>query len=389
MNLKRIKHTLYASYIGYIVQGIINNFAPLCFVVFQKEFNLSLAELTFIITVNFLVQLCLDYLSTKFIDKIGYKTCVVLAHILCASGLSLITILPTMINPYLAILFSVSLYAIGGGLIEVLVSPIVEACPLENKEAQMSLLHSFYCFGHVGTIVLTALFFYIFGLENWRILAIIFALIPFFNAFYYLNVPIYQLNDEQQSQKTFNIKLLVIFLILMLSSGCAEMAMSQWASYFCERQLNISKSLGDLIGPGGFALAMGISRLGHSRFSKNIALEKYMLYSAFLCVLAYLLIILPSNSIFGLLGFILGGFSVGVLWPGTYSLSAKYLKVNTASFAYMALAGDIGCTLGPSLVGFISNIFNDQLKIGLACALIFPLIIIIAISILMKRRHNL
>lgn len=387
MALKNIKHTLYASYIGYIVQGIINNFAPLCFVVFQKEFELSLSQLTFIITVNFLAQLCLDYLSTKFIDKIGYKTCIVVAHLLCAIGLTFITILPTLINSYVAILLSVSLYAIGGGLIEVLVSPIVEACPLNNKEAQMSLLHSFYCFGHVGTIVITALFFYLFDITNWRILAIFFALIPFINAFYYLNVPIYQLSSNEEEKNKFNYKLLYIFLVLMLTSGAAEMALSQWASYFCENQLHMSKSLGDLIGPGGFALAMGISRFAHSKLAKNIKLEKYMLFSAFLTLISYIFIISPINSL-GLIGFIIGGFSVGVLWPGTYSLAAKYLKVDTASFAFMALAGDIGCTFGPSLVGFVSGIFDDQLKTGLAFAIIFPLIIIFGISLL-KKKHNL
>ena len=389
MTSKNLKHTLYASYIGYIVQGIVNNFAPLCFIVFQHEFGLSLAELTFIITINFFVQLCLDYLSTKFIDKIGYKTCIVIAHLLCACGLLLLTILPGMISSYLAILLSVSLYAIGGGLIEVLVSPIVEACPLDNKEAQMSLLHSFYCFGHVGTIVLTALFFFIFGTSKWRILTIIFALIPLFNAFYYLNVPIYQLSNEKDTNSGFNYRLLFVFLVLMLTSGCAEMAMSQWASYFCENNLHMSKSLGDLIGPGGFALAMGISRFTHSRQSQKMSLEKYILLSAMLCLVAYVLIVVPNNSYLGLLGFIIGGFSVGVLWPGTYSLAAKYINVNTASFAYIALAGDIGCTLGPSMVGFISNIFNNELKIGLACAMIFPLIIIFTVISLMKRKQHL
>ncbi|MGN1404630.1 MAG: MFS transporter [Erysipelotrichaceae bacterium] len=390
MALKNIKHTLYASYLGYITQGIVNNFAPLCFVIFEKEFGLSLSQLTFIITANFLIQLALDYLSTLFIDKVGYRKVIVIAHLLSALGLVLLTVLPNLIDSYIAILISVMIYAAGGGLIEVLVSPIVEALPLDNKEARMSRLHSFYCFGHIGVIIITAVFFNIFGTASWRFLAVLFALIPFINAFYYLYVPVYQLKEEDnETEKSHSSKLLGLFMVLMMASGCSEMAMSQWASFFLEDQLHVSKTVGDLLGPGGFAFFMALSRFLHSRYAHKFKLEYFMALSGILCLISYGMAIFSVNAYFSLAGFMLCGFAVGVLWPGTYSLASKYLSVNTASFAFMALAGDVGCTLGPTLVGFVSGFFDDNLKAGIFAAGIFPLCIILIMAWLLNREEKL
>ncbi|MDD6955212.1 MAG: MFS transporter [Solobacterium sp.] len=389
MALKNVKHTLYASYLGYITQGIVNNFAPLCFVIFEKEFGLSLSQLTFIITANFLIQLALDYFSTLFIDKIGYRKVIVIAHLLSAMGLVMLTVLPQIIDSYLAILISVMTYAAGGGLIEVLVSPIVEALPLDNKEARMSRLHSFYCFGHIGVIVITTVFFNISGTGSWRLLALLFALIPFINAFYYMVVPVYQLDEENDDKvKSQSTKLLIVFMVLMMASGCSEMAMSQWASFFLEDQLHVSKTVGDLLGPGGFALFMALSRFLHSKYASKLKLEYFMTLSGILCLISYGLAVFSSNAYLSLAGFMLCGFAVGVLWPGTYSLACKYLSVNTASFAFMALAGDVGCTLGPTLTGFVSGLFNDNLKAGILAAGIFPLCIIFIMVWLLNRQKN-
>lgn len=390
MALKNIKHTLYASYLGYITQGIVNNFAPLCFVIFEKEFGLSLSQLTFIITANFAIQLALDYLSTLFIDKVGYRRVIVMAHLLSALGLVMLTVLPGIIDSYIAILASVMTYAAGGGLIEVLVSPIVEALPLDNKEARMSRLHSFYCFGHIGVIIITAVFFNLFGTASWRFLAVLFGLIPFINAFYYMAVPVYELGDEDKSEvKSHSTKLLIVFMVLMMASGCSEMAMSQWASFFLEDQLHVSKTVGDLLGPGGFAFFMALSRFLHSKYAHKLKLEYFMTLSGILCLISYSLAVFSKNASLSLTGFMLCGFAVGVLWPGTYSLASKYLSVNTASFAFMALAGDVGCTFGPTLVGFVSGFFNDNLKIGILAAGIFPLCIIFIMAWLLNRKEKL
>ncbi len=385
------KHTLIASYIGYITQAIINNFAPLLFLTFQNTYNIPLGKITLLVTINFGMQLVVDLLSARFVDRIGYKVSIVIAHIASATGIMGLAVFPGLFaNPYNGLLLAISLYAIGGGLIEVLVSPIVEACPTENKPAVMSLLHSFYCWGHVLVILCSTLFFVVFGIENWRILAFIWAAVPLFNAFYYSQVPIAMLNEDGESMPVRQLlltKMFWIFVLLMICSGASEQAMSQWASAFAEAGLKVSKTIGDLAGPCMFAILMGCSRILYSGLSEKVNLKVFMMVSSGLCIASYLLAALSPYPALAFIGCGLCGAAVGIMWPGTFSLAAENCpRGGTAMFAFLALAGDLGCSAGPTLVGFVAEKFNDNLKAGLGLAIIFPVLLILGLLLLKRMR---
>lgn len=379
------KRTLTACFIGYIVQAIVNNFAPLLFLTFQSTYGIPLSRITLLVTINFSLQLLIDLLSAGFIDKIGYRASVVLAHIFSAAGLILMTVLPGLLpDAFVGLLISVLVYALGGGLLEVLVSPIVEACPTDNKEKAMSLLHSFYCWGHVGVVLLSTLFFAVFGIENWKILALLWALVPLFNLILFATAPICTLNEEGEEGMSLSglltSKIFWILMLLMVCSGACEQAVSQWASTFAEKGLGISKTAGDLAGPMMFALLMGTSRLLYGKWGEKMNLQKCMAYSGVLCAVSYLLISLSPIPVLSLIGCGICGFSVGILWPGTFSMAAKQLRSGgTVLFALLALAGDLGCTGGPTYVGLISGAFGDDLKAGILAALIFPALLLLGL----------
>lgn len=387
-------HTMYASFIGYVVQAIVNNFVPLLFVTFEESFNISISKITFLVTFNFGLQLIVDLLSTTFVDRIGYKVSVIIAHFMSALGLILLTILPNVFNDaFIGLLISVMVYAIGGGLLEVLVSPIVEACPTDNKQTAMSLLHSFYCWGCVGVVLISTIFFGIFGIANWRILTIVWAIVPILNGLYFSQVPIAKLIDDDQKtlsfKELFSNKIFWIMLLLMVCSGASEQAVSQWASTFAEKGLGVTKTIGDLTGPMFFSILMGTSRAIFGKFGDRLDLKKSMCISGILCVISYLLISLSPWAVVSLIGCGICGFSVGIMWPGTFSLSSESIRGGgTMMFALLALAGDVGCSGGPTFVGLISGLFNDNLKIGILMAIVFPILLILGL-LLIKKNINI
>lgn len=382
--------TITACFVGYIVQAIINNFTPLLFLFFQKNYHIPLSQITLLVTFNFGVQLLVDILSVGFIDKIGYRVSMVAAHVLSAAGLIFLTVLPEILpSPFAGIMVSVMIYAIGGGLLEVLVSPVVEACPSDNKEKTMSLLHSFYCWGHAGVVLLSTVFFYAAGIENWKILALLWALLPAGNALAFAKVPIAPLIEDGESglqlKELFKNKVFWILLIMMICAGASEQSVSQWASTFAEKGLGISKTAGDLAGPMAFAVLMGTSRLFYGKYGERIHLDHFMVYSSCLCILSYLgisLIPLPQLS---LIACALCGLSVGIMWPGTFSkASAALPKGGTAMFAMLALGGDIGCSGGPTLVGMVSGALGDNLKMGILAGVLFPVMLLAGIILCRK-----
>ena len=381
---KKYRRTLIAGYLGYVTQAIVNNLAPLLFVTFQKEFGISVGQIGFLVTYNFAVQMFVDVLAARYVEKIGYRTAIVGAHVCSTVGLISLGILPDLTgSPYTGLLLAVTVYAVGGGLIEVLASPIVEALPLSAKSAAMSLLHSFYCWGHVAVVVLSSVFFMTVGIENWRILPMLWAALPFVNIFIFAGAPIHVLVEDGKAlpvRKLFSMKLFWIFFLLMICSGASEQGMSQWASYFAENGLHISKTMGDLLGPCMFAVLMGISRTFYGIKGEKIPLKAFITGSSFLCVTGYLLSVFAPYPFLSLAGCALCGLSVGIMWPGVFSLAARYCpQGGTAMFALLALAGDIGCSGGPSVVGMVSGIAGDNLKAGLFAAVIFPVILIICV----------
>ena len=378
------KNTIISCFVGFIVQAIVNNFIPLLFLTFQNTYNIPLDKITLLVTFNFGVQLLTDLVASKYVDKIGYRTSIVLAHIFSALGLIFLTVLPLLMSPFAGILIAVMIYAIGGGLLEVLVSPIMESCPTDNKESAMSLLHSFYCWGHVGVVLLSTLFFYFVGIENWKILACIWSLIPLANAIIFFKTPIAPLLTDDMEEiplKTLcKTKTFWILILMMLCAGASEHSIAQWASTFAEAGLGITKTAGDLAGPMAFAILMGTSRAIYGKFADKIDLNKFMVISSTLCIISYLFTGLTSNPIISLIGCALTGLSVGIMWPGTFSTAAASLRAGgTTLFALLALAGDLGCSVGPTLVGFVSNATTGQLQTGILAAVIFPVLLTICI----------
>ena len=396
--LEKIKkdygHTIYAAYLGYITQAIGNNFAPLLFLTFAGVFDLSLEKITILTVVNFLTQLLVDVMSAVFVDRLGYRLSIVSAHFFSAAGLFGLAILPFVLpSAYAGLLVSVVLYAIGGGVIEVLISPIVESCPTTKKEAAMSLLHSFYCWGHVFLVVACTVFFRLFGIENWRILACVLAVIPLGNAVYFMLVPIYPVlggHEKLSFGGMVRQRVFWLFLLLMVCAGASEQAMSQWASAFTESALHVSKTVGDLAGPCAFAVLMGTARALYGKFSERIPLKKFMAGSALLCIGCYLTAALTDWPVLGLLGCGLCGFSVGIFWPGSFSMAAARLPGGgTAMFALMALAGDLGCSSGPALVGLIAGGSSSGLKSVLLAAAIFPVVMLAGISFIKGKKETI
>ena len=386
--------TITACFVGYIVQAVVNNFAPLLFLFFQRSYHIPLSQITLLVTFNFGVQLLVDLLSVGFVDKIGYRASMILAHVLSAAGLTLLTVLPEILPaPFVGILIAVMIYAVGGGLLEVLVSPVVEACPSDNKEKAMSMLHSFYCWGHAGVVLLSTLFFYIVGIENWKILAVIWALIPAGNAVAFMKVPIAPLMEEGERgftlKELFRIKIFWVLLIMMVCAGASEQAVSQWASTFAEKGLGISKTAGDLAGPMAFAILMGSSRLFYGKYGDRIDLDRFMIGSSILCILSYLGISLFPMPELSLIACAVCGLSVGIMWPGTFSkASATLPKGGTAMFALLALGGDVGCSGGPTLVGMVSGALGDNLKMGVLAGIVFPVMLLLGVIVCgrVKRR---
>ena len=384
--------TMYACFIGYIVQAVVNNFVPLLFVTFQKTYQISLSKITFLITINFLIQLLVDMLSAGFVDKIGYRASIILAHVCAAAGLLSLTILPELLpNAYSGILIAVAIYAVGGGLIEVLISPILEACPTDNKEQAMSLLHSFYCWGHMGVVLLSTVFFALCGIDNWKILTILWVLIPIANILLFAKAPIYSLHEEGTAGLTlgqlFRKKLFWVFFLMMLCAGASEQAVSQWASAFAEQGLGVSKTVGDLAGPMAFAMLMGISRLIYGKWGDRLNLDRFMQWSCLLCIAAYLCIVLVPVPVIGMLGCAVCGFSVGILWPGTFSKASASIKGGgTAMFAMLALAGDVGCSGGPTLAGLVSGACGNNLHMGILAAIVFPVLMLTSLFLSVKKQ---
>lgn len=393
MKQKNYKKTLVACYLGFVTQAITANFTPLLFLTFVNTYGVTFEKIAMIPLVFYLTQLLIDFAATKFADKIGYRTCVVASQVLSAIGLLLMAILPELLSaPFIGILLSVVLYAIGSGLIEVLVSPIVEACPFENKDGVMSLLHSFYCWGAMGVILGSTLFFVLFGIEKWKILVFIWALVPLYNAFNFMNCPIERLVEDGKSMGVRELLKTPIFwlmILLMVCSGASEATMAQWASAFTESAIGVSKTVGDLAGPCLFAMFMGVSRILYGKFSPKLDLTKVMLACGTMCVGCYLLASLSTLPILGLVGCALCGLGVGVMWPGSISISSQRCpRGGTAMFAFLALAGDLGAMVSPAMVGGLSEMAGGNLKTGLFVATMFPLILVVGLLILRKLVRN-
>ena len=382
--------TVTACFVAYIVQAIVNNFVPLLFLHFQDFYGVPLSRITMLVTFNFGIQLTVDLIAVKFVDRLGYRLCMILAHVFSALGLLLLTVLPELMpSPFAGILMAVAVYAIGGGLLEVVVSPVVEACPSDNKEKAMSMLHSFYCWGHVGVVLLSTLFFKLLGIGSGKWIAVFWALIPVVNGFVFTRVPVAPLLKDGEQGLTLGEllknKLFWLLFVMMVCAGASEQAVSQWSSAFAERGLGISKAAGDLMGPMAFAVFMGLARAFYGKYGDRIPLDRFMIFSCLLCLGAYLGISLFPVPLLSLLACAICGLSVGIMWPGTFSKAAAVLpRGGTAMFALLALGGDLGCSGGPTLVGLVASGLGDDLKLGILAGIVFPVLLLCGILLCRK-----
>ena len=391
---KNYRKTLTACYLAFITQAICANFAPLLFLRFHTNYGISLGQIALIPTAFFLTQLLVDVFCAKFVDAIGYRRSIVISEIASGLGLAGLAVIPDLFrDPFIGVLICVVIYAIGSGLIEVLASPIVEACPFEHKDAVMSLLHSFYCWGSVGVILLSTVFFSVFGIEHWKILACIWALIPLYNIWNFATCPIERLTEEGKGmtiRTLFKTPLFWLAIILMVCAGASELSMAQWASAFTEAALGFSKTVGDLVGPCLFAVTMGISRVIYGKYGAKMNLIWFMIGSGVLCLCCYLLASLSASPVLGLIGCVFCGFSVGIMWPGTISITSPRIpQGGTALFALLAMAGDLGGAFGPSLVGTVTQQAGDNLRIGTLFGSIFPVILIIVLLLLNRQTKTI
>ena len=385
------KNTLVFCFIGYIVQAISINFIPLLFITFQNTYHIPLSQITLLVTINFLVQLAVDVTAPLYVDKIGYRGCVVLAHVFAALGFLSLMILPEAMPPFAGLLTSVVICAIGCGLIEVMISPITEACPTDNKEKAMSLLHSFYCWGQVGVVLISTAFFTLFGIENWRILAGIWSIVPIVNAALFSKTPIAPLIAEgevgMKITQLLRSKVFWILIIIMLCSGASEHVIVQWVSAFAEKGLGITKTVGDLAGPTAFGILMGLTRVFYGKYGEKINLDHFILGSGILCIIAFCLVVFVPSPIINLIGCALCGIGVAILWPGTLSKAAVALRNGgTTMFAWLAVAGDMGCTAGPTVVGLVSGAFGDNLKTGILAGMVFPIALVVCLMLNFKKK---
>lgn len=389
--------TLRACYLAFITQAITANLAPLLFLRFHKEFGISLGRIAVIPIAFFITQLIVDVICATLVNRIGYRTTIIFSEIFAGLGLIGLANLPFILpDPFTGILISAVIYAVGSGLIEVLASPIVEACPFENKASVMSILHSFYCWGCVGVILLSSLFFAVFGIGNWRWLPCIWALVPLYNIYNFAVCPIESLTEDGKEMgigKLIKTPVFLLGIVLMVCAGASEISMAQWFSAFAESAIGLPKTVGDLAGPCLFAVAMGISRVFYGKFGEKVELTKFMLGSGMLCLACYFAAALSGSPVISLTGCILCGFSVGIMWPGTISILSKRLpRGGTAMFAFLAMAGDLGGAAGPGLVGIFAQLSNDDLKKGMLVGAVFPLVLIISVAAIMiktrKERKN-
>ena len=375
------KHTVAAGIAGFFTQALVINFAPLLFVTFEKSYGISLGRISLLIAISFLTQLSMD-LFASIVPSLFNKRVTIVTGLFCSAvGLLGYAVLPEILPPFAGLVISTMIASVGGGIIEVMGNPIIEACPINNKNRILTFLHSGYCFGLVLTVALSTLFFYLFGLENWRILSCLWALVPALDAVAFMLVPLYPMEaapkTDKKGRSVFSTFTFWAFFALMLCAGAAEQAMSQWASSFAETGLGVSKSVGDLLGPCAFAVLMGLARLIYAKYGDRLNLSGLMITSSVLCAISYVLAALSHSPLLSLMGCSLCGFSVGIMWPGTLCLATERIPGGGVKmFALLALAGDAGCTAGPVAVGWIAEAMGNDLKTSFLFSTIFPVLII-------------
>lgn len=409
MQKTNYKSTRIACYVGYVTQAITCNLAPLFYVIFSENYNVSRTQIGQIVLIMFIVQLAVDLVSVRLIPKFGVRALCLTAHAMAAAGLCMLAILPRIMSPFPGILISIITSSVGSGLIEVLISPIVNALPAEESGSHsLAFLHSFYCWGQAGVVLISTLAMFAIGRERWYVLPVFWALIPFLNMFAFTRVPLCEIDSEESSGAVSLLRspmFLVAFLV-MICSGASEQAMSQWASYFAEAGLGVTKTFGDIFGPCMFAVFMAIGRVLYGVFGERLSVSKCLAFCGGVTVVSYLIAVFSPIPVLSLAGCALCGFGVSLMWPGTLDLSAKrFPRGGSAMFALLAFGGDVGCSAGPFITGLVSDAAKGDaveslssafgvssgqiaLKLGLFAVIVFPVMLIVGVTLLGRSRSK-
>lgn len=385
---KSYKSTKIACFIGFVVQAIINNFLPLLFIIFNTQYSLNYEQLGRLLFINFFVQLIVDAFTPALVKKIGYRGAAIACHGLAAVGLCLLGILPLVFpnHIYACIVASIIIYASGSGIIEVCISPIVEMLPGDKKGADMAFTHSFYCWGQAFTVLVSTLLIFLIGQSSWQLIPMIWAVIPFFNMFNFIRVPIVEQPDDpigKTAKTLFKDRDFWIFAVIMICAGASEITMAEWASLFAQQALGISKTLGDLLSPCAFAVCMGSGRVVFGLLDGKFNPKKALILNNILCALCYVGVSVMDIPALSLIACALCGFSVSLSWPGTYSMAARHFPTGgTLMFSILALCGDFGCSIGPWLMGIVAN--STTLQMGFLVSAIFPVVMVLTAPLLRK-----
>ena len=380
--------TKIACYIGYIVQAVVNNFLPILFIAFNNIYGLGYEELARLMVFNFATQMVVDFITPKIVSKVGYKTGAVLSQLTAALGLFLLGVLPRIMDTYTGIILSIIIYAFGSGLMEVLISPIVEMLPTSDKSGNMSLLHSFYCWGQAFTIIVTTILVMIFGYSRWANIPMLWAIIPFFNTLFFIKVPVIEPSIKTEKFKLKHLikdQKFLIYMVMMLCAGASEIAMAEWASMFAQQALGISKVIGDLLGPCAFAIFMGTGRIWYAAVSKKLDFSKTLIVLSILCFICYIVVAVCEIPLVALIFCAVCGFTVSISWPGIYSEGAReFPEGSSVMYSVFAMCGDTGCCLGPWVLGIVAD--SAGLNMGFLSASSFSVIMILAVLLLRKKR---
>lgn len=354
--------------------AIVNNFPPLLFTIFQKEFGLSLGSISALIAINFLAQIVGAIASPALIKRLGQHSTIIIGHGLCGAGLIILARYTTVEpSPFLDIAITLAVSAFGSGIINVTINPIIESICQGQSGRERSSIYAFYCWGFVLVVLITTLALSLLGQSFWRAITIAWALVPFITGAIFGNSRHPKETFTAPVFKLINNKTIIIFLILMFCAGAAEQSMAQWASLFAKNGLGLSKTTGDLAGPCVFAAAMGLARWLYPKIIPESRLAKFMLISALACASGYAIVALAPIAALAFIGCGLIGLSVGILWPGTLSLSAERFSGGKESmFAALVVFGNLGCAVGPALVGATANL-TESLHTGILFGLIFPI----------------
>lgn len=410
LTAKSYQLTTISCFVGIFCQAVSSNITAILFIPLMTLYGLSYVHLGLLVGINFTTQVLVDIIASRLVDRYGFRVFVLPSDILAVIGLVLFGLTPVLFDNILTgLVFSTIIFSASCGLQEVMLSPIVNAIPHNDKGPAMALMHSFYAWGQVATIIITTLFLFFFGIENWQVIVFLWALVPLVNFFMFLAAPFPGVIHENQRMTMRDLILKPFYLVALLAimgGAATELVMNQWSSTFSEKVLELPKVTGDILGMCGFAVFLGLGRVLYGRYGSKINMNNVLVGSAAAAVVCYIAVAISPLPAISLAACAVCGLAASLLWPGTLVITAeKYPLAGAWIFAILAAAGDIGAASGPFAAGVITDLTRqmpsilqfaaslqllpDQFAIRIAILLsaIFPLFTLACHWFLKQRQH--